>query len=436
MNAPLPRDLPLALPAPEPLLVILLVVAFLAHLLFVNLMLGGSLLTVFYEWRGLRQPAYDKLAQEIAKTVTVNKSMAVVLGVAPLLLINVLYTVYFYTANSLTGLAWILLIPLITVAFVLTYLHKYSWQALAAHKRLHLAIGALACLLFLAIPFVFLTNANLMLFPERWPDVRGFFSALLLPNVMPRYFHFLCASLAVSGLFLVGYLRRPGYDFAANLPGLEREAIVKEGYTLALAVSGVQFLVGPLVMLTLPSHGFSLRMLLSIGTGAAVALPALWLIWKEISAPAGQAGKRFVPIVGLFGLTVLLMVSGRHFYRETALAAHKGQMKVRTAAYELQVQAAQQEAAAAAEAEKTLPLPELGAKTFQQNCAGCHAAATKLVGPPVTEMREIYADNPAGLVAWIKAPGKKRPDYPQMPAFAHLSETQLEGLSAHILDSK
>lgn len=41
--------------------------------------------------------------------------MAVVLGVAPLLLINVLYTIHFYIANALTGTAWILLVPGIAV---------------------------------------------------------------------------------------------------------------------------------------------------------------------------------------------------------------------------------------------------------------------------------------------------------------------------------
>ncbi len=433
-QTPFPRDIPLPLPAPEPLLIVLLVIAFLAHLLFVNLMLGGSLLTVFYEWRGLRKPAYDELAHEIAKTVTVNKSLAVVLGVAPLLLINVLYTIYFYTANSLTGLAWIMLIPTITLAFVLTYLHKYSWEAMRHHKRLHLGIGICASGLFLLIPFVFLANATLMLFPDRWFSIQGFLSALSVPSVLPRYFHFLLASLGVSGLALVGYFRREQYDFEAHLPGLNRQEILKQGYTLTLGASCLQFLAGPLVMVTLPSHGFSAAMLGSIGLGILAALPALWLIWKELQSPL--PGKRFIQIGGLLSLTVLLMVSGRHLYRETALASHKHQMQIRTASYERQVQTAAAEAKAAEAAEASLPLPELGAKTFQQNCAGCHAAQTKLVGPPMTEMVKIYGSKPADFKAWVQSPGKKRPDYPQMPAFPQLSEKQLEGLAVYVLNSK
>ncbi len=126
MNAYIPHDIPLPLPAPEAFLKTLLVIAFIAHILFVNLMVGGSILTLFFEWKGRKNSKYDRIAYEIAKTVTVNKSLAVVLGVAPLLLINVLYTVWFYSSNALTGTAWIMIVPLVTMAFLLTYLHQYT----------------------------------------------------------------------------------------------------------------------------------------------------------------------------------------------------------------------------------------------------------------------------------------------------------------------
>ena len=77
---PIPRDFPLPMPASEIDLQVLIVILFLAHLLFVNLMVGGALLTVAFEIRGLRRPPYDALAKKIAATVTVNKSIAVVLG--------------------------------------------------------------------------------------------------------------------------------------------------------------------------------------------------------------------------------------------------------------------------------------------------------------------------------------------------------------------
>ncbi|HWV64801.1 hypothetical protein [Chitinophaga sp.] len=53
-GTPVPRDIPLDLPLPEWLLVVLLVVSFLAHIIFVNLMLGGSVLTLWAQLKGLK----------------------------------------------------------------------------------------------------------------------------------------------------------------------------------------------------------------------------------------------------------------------------------------------------------------------------------------------------------------------------------------------
>ncbi len=180
-QTPVPNDLPLDLPLPEWLLIVLLIVSFLLHIVFVNLMLGGSILTLWAQIKGLKDKDYDTLAHEIAKTITVNKSLAVVLGVAPLLSINTLYTLYFYSANVLTGLMWISIIPMVSVAFLLTYLHKYTWKSLENNKPMHLTIIGLAVLIFLFIPLIFLTNINLMLFPEKWGTIKGFLSALMLP---------------------------------------------------------------------------------------------------------------------------------------------------------------------------------------------------------------------------------------------------------------
>ena len=94
-NWPLPVDIPLPLPADSVLLQALLVLLFLWHILFVNLMVGGSLLTVAFQIIGRRRPDFDRLARAVAGTVTVNKSLAVVMGVGPLLAVNVYYTVYF-----------------------------------------------------------------------------------------------------------------------------------------------------------------------------------------------------------------------------------------------------------------------------------------------------------------------------------------------------
>lgn len=317
-----PRDIPLPQPLPEGLLVFLLVVSFLLHILFVNLMLGGSIITLWAEIKGRKDPRYDALAKEIAQTVTVNKSLAVVIGVAPLLTINALYTIYFYSANALTGTLWISIIPLVTVAFLLLYFHKYSWDRYKEKKGFHISLNIAAVALLLLVPLIFLANINLMLFPEKWETVKGSFSALFLSNVFPRFLHFLCASFAVTGLFLFGYMKRKAYAFDRAVPGFSRPEVLRKWYKLVLGASLLQLGLGPLNLFTLPWHAVNWTLGYLVLAGTAFAGLAMVLLWREIKGPDETLGKRFVPIVLVLTITVLIMGIGRHVYRASALAPH------------------------------------------------------------------------------------------------------------------
>ena len=431
-QVPVPRDLPLSLPLPHGVMVALLVFSFLAHILFINLMVGGSLLTLWSEIRGLKNKDYDTLAYELAKTITVNKSIAVVLGVAPLLTINALYTVYFYAANALTGLFWIAIIPLTTIAFLLTYAHKYSWKVLADNKPLHIGMLAIAVAIFLFIPFIFLTNINLMLFPEKWNTIRGFLDALLLPNVFPRYLHFIFASLGITGLFVFWYFGQKKYPFEERFVTLTRYDIRKKAYSLTFTASIIQFLIGPIVLLTLPSKGMSWHLVITILTGASFAVPALYWIWKGVTGPAEKIGLDFGKVALMLTITVVCMGSGRHLYRATALAPHQKLVAEKTAAYRAAVKKASEEAHLLRE-EK--PVGNDGEVIFQTKCSGCHNMTTKIVGPPVTEMVAIYKKDVTGLRNWIRKPGKKRADAPQMPVLG-LSEQEIKDVADYILKQR
>lgn len=340
-SVPVPRDIPLPLPLPEWLLVGLLVVSFLLHILFVNLMVGGSVLTWWFQRKSIKynQPGYDRLAREIASTITVNKSLAVVIGVAPLLSINALYTVFFYTANALTGTLWISIVPLVTLAFLLLYYHKYSWDKYSEEtpgrdpgrkKRIHTWINAAAVILLLFVPLIFLTNINLMLFPGQWASVKGFFSAMFLRNVIFRYFHFLCASMAITGLFLFWYMKRRQYDFASRIPGLSRHLVLKKWYKLALGASLLQLIFGPLNLFTLPWDAVHIDLIIILVGGACLAILAMVLIWFDLKSPEEKMGRWFYIIAAILSITVLLMGTGRHIYRAAALAPHQEAIQEKT----------------------------------------------------------------------------------------------------------
>ncbi|MDF1825228.1 MAG: cytochrome c [Verrucomicrobiales bacterium] len=430
-RTPVPRDLELPLPLPEPVLTVLLVLLFLLHIFFVNLMVGGTILVTFFEILGLRRPRWDELGYEIAKTVTVNKSLAVVLGIGPLLCINLLYTIQWYSANALTGHAWLLIIPLVTIAFLLAYLHKYTWHRwnTGRWKQLHLTIGLISLLLFLAIPVIFLANVNLMHFPSEWAKVKGFFSSLEPGNVFPRYVHFLLASIAIASLFMVGWFGRKSYPIERlegfTRPGLKRLFLKGTAFPTA-----AQFIAGPLLLFTLPKVGITTSLYQVILAGASVGLLVTWLLFREIRKSDDHVGNRYIPICFLFSLVVLGMGSGRQIYRQAALSEHKQEIADRTASYE----SALAEFRATHEATDTEANSKPAGETLFANCAACHAPEIQLVGPSLAEIAEIYAGNPEGIVAWAKAPGKKRPQLPPMPPFNHLGDEALHSIAVFMLE--
>lgn len=439
-NVPVPKDIPLDLPLPQWLLVTLLVVSFLVHIIFINLMLGGTLITLWAQMKGLKHKEYDVFAHEVAKTITVNKSMAVVLGVAPLLSINTLYTLYFYSANALTGYAWIMIIPLVTLAFLLTYLHKYTWEKMQHLKKLHIAIIGLASVIFLFIPLIFLTNVNLMMFPEKWGTVRGFLSALILPNVFPRYFEFLGACLSVTGIFLVWYNRRKNYPFEETYQALTRYDIKKLGYTIALIGLGLQILFGVIVLFTLPGKGQGFSVLAVMLAAGSLLVLALWWVWKSVMAPKQEIDLRFNKVVITMLAFMLLYGGSRQMYRHNALNKHQQLVAANTAEFQKLSKDAREhpeEEKEELELDASLGEHAKGGAIFKQKCGVCHKKDEKLVGPPMLEMVSIYKGKVSDLKSWIREPGKKRADFPQMPSFKdQLSDEELNELTAYILSIK
>lgn len=427
------KDVTLPLPLPEWLLIVVLILMFLVHLLFINLMVGGTILSFIYEILGKKNRDYITLSEEIGKTITVNKSLAVVMGVAPLLAINTLYTKFFYTANSLTGLVWLLVVPLVIISFLLVYLHKYTFKVLEQRPRLHLAILGAALALFLFIPFIFLTNINLMLFPDKWAVVRGFWDALLTPAVFTRYFHFVNASLAITGLFLVRYIGRKKYLFEDKFNTISRKELQRQFYKIAFYANLAQFVIGPINLLALPSIGMKADTLFTIIGGAIIAIVPTYYLWKEITASTENVGKYFIRIVVFFSITVLFMGTGRHLYRANAVRPYQVEMKKNTDNYLAKLKVAQQEAKAKAaeDAKKGVS----GKALFESKCVMCHAPNQALVGPSVKEIVGIYNGNSQGMKNWIDTPGKKRANSAQMPAFkGQFNDTEMEALVKYILE--
>jgi cytochrome c len=150
------------------------------------------------------------------------------------------------------------------------------------------------------------------------------------------------------------------------------------------------------------------------------------LMTMEVTGPIERGGRYWAPVVGLLGLTVVLMLQGRHMYREEATREHRQQMADASRAF------AAESAYMATADDPLMDLP-LGERTFRRQCATCHAMDERLTGPPMLELSEIYRDRgKRQLIDWVKQPGRERKDYPAMPAIT-LTEEQYGAVADYVL---
>ena len=200
---------PLALPAPPWLLWALLMLTFFLHVLAMNFVLGGSIITAIARWRGGENAA--PLTTAFGKAMPSIVATAITLGVAPLLFLQALYGRLFFTSAVLMAWVWFAVVPLVMIAYYGTY-------AISFGKRAKTAIAIVVAAIFVAIAFIYSNNMTLMLRPEHFlpmygASARGLHVNVSDPTLVPRFLHMLAGGIAVAGMCvaLFGVYTRDGW---------------------------------------------------------------------------------------------------------------------------------------------------------------------------------------------------------------------------------
>lgn len=184
----------------------LLLLTFPLHLLAMNAMLGGLAVAVVEHMRG--GEVRRQLAHHIAVALPLVIAFVVNFGVAPLLFVQVLYGQFFYSSSILMGSFWLLIVPVLIVAYYGAYLYDFRFQRLGAAGPW---LAAAVFLLLALVGFFLANNMLLMVLPERFGEYFTHREGNLLifdhPEFWPRFLHMLCGALAMGGLS-VGLLGR------------------------------------------------------------------------------------------------------------------------------------------------------------------------------------------------------------------------------------
>ncbi len=207
------------------------------HLVAMNIMLGSGFIAFVAPLAGGQQ--MHPLSRTVAGTLPYSIAFTINFGVAPLLFIQTLYGQFFYTSTVLMAVFWLAIFMLLIVSYYSVYLFNIRYDK-TGHNSMVLG---LTVSLLLVVAFVFSNNISLMQRPASWlayfQNRSGMLLALDDIALIPRYLHFMLASLSVGGLAIAVY-----YEFKRRHGAEDVERWITYGCNWFSVSSLINFMVG------------------------------------------------------------------------------------------------------------------------------------------------------------------------------------------------
>lgn len=288
---------------------ILLVLTFALHIIFVDLVIGGSFMAIYSYFRQGKN--YRALSKTFAKATIINLSLAIVLGVAPLLFVQVIYDPFWYTSNilSATWIIGVLFILMAAFSFVYIYYLKFYKQ------KKHVALwGILAFFLIILSAIIMHVISYQALFPEKWfgwyiqNNKINLYGFQLHAFQLPRLLHFIVASFALTGVFMMLY----SWYFTSR-EDMDHDYVTwvgKIGAKIALIFTILQMVIGIWWLLNIP-HNFYFYTNYVFLVSVSIAVILLLSLIKAQSDPTKYA----LPVAIITVITVLAMSAVREVLR-------------------------------------------------------------------------------------------------------------------------
>jgi mono/diheme cytochrome c family protein len=359
-------DILLSGPLPEEWIRGLLFTTFSFHIFFVLMTIGTAILALFYflqTW-WLNRPDEAKWGKTILRYFLVHKSLAVVLGVAPLLLIQVGFSVPFFNSIGIFVTYWMLIIVFLIVAFLLfdSLGHK-----IYVHRYLHLFLGIIALITLLIVPAIFVLILVTAENPDYWGSIirSGYrLNGILAVHWFLRYLHVIGAAIVFGAAF--------HYFFSVRDDGRKRLSMSK------WMMAGIlfQFIEGPALAFLLP-HKFDVIALIFL---TAAILSAAYIVWRLFAA--SNAGTvlhlRFIAPLLIFTLLSMLLI--RQHFQDLSFVPLEQKVKQNSDAY-IQLLSPYQSEAIGHYMHDIKLVYNNGPTIYSQSCSFCHGNDGNGKGP-------------------------------------------------------
>jgi len=313
------RD-PAGLPFYPVVFMLLSVLTFALHIFAVQVMLGASSLVISGAFRA--DPHWRRLASAMTDVAKIAVSVAIVIGVAPLLFVQVIYDPFWYTSSVLSA-RWVIgFIVIMIAAYLLLYVYYFSNYRADTSRTPRSRWAMLVSLaLFLVAGFLMHVFTSQMLHPDQWmqwyaPGGDLDTSGASLHAYNPwRFGFFILMAVPAVGAWLLAYARYLSGRADADLGYLA--FVNRLGARLLQVGVPLVLLLGGLWMATLPESaaGFGTSIWVWVALAALVAggiaahlargdgergsyLPLLVLLVVGIVIAAAREALRYVILYG------------------------------------------------------------------------------------------------------------------------------------------
>ena len=374
-----------------------LVISLFIFISFASVIFWGTGLSVYFKSNEKKHldDKYGKIAKDIIKLVTINKSTGLILGIVPLITLILIFAQLFQSAEVTNLIDLTASLILLSIAMVFIYIYKNS---LADLKKPRLVFGITGFIIMFFALWLFVAGMTVAVFHGHWQP-EGLFSDLFSSLVIIRFLYFVVASLAVTGGAVLFGIFSP---FA-------KKPIDDSDY-----------------------NEFVKSRMLTVTFAATILLPLIMFVNLFIVPDTSLSGAIFAyVIIGLFLLFLayhfLYMIFVKFSSKFTALLFFSLLLMLLTVIINDKIIISNttkvQSAILAVEYDKLLAelkgedvAVELnGEEIYKIRCASCHKFDIKLVGPPHNEVVPKYFGKEELLLAFIKNPSRIDETYPSMP---------------------
>ncbi len=407
---------------------------------FISMVLVGTLLSLIYKRKGFKQDnnIYIKFSKDLIETVTINKSMGIMLGIVSLITSVLIYIQLFHGANLITVEYLVWSFVFVTIGIILIYTYRYSlsfseiFNSLDESKedesvaeeirkyrtnsrKLSLKAGGFGIAFLIIGTWIFTAGVTLGFFTSKWNDTH-LLSVLFSWAVIARYITFLLLAAAFTGAaILFSFFYWEGGK--ENLNEEYKDFIRANG----IALTAIPAMILPLFLLLdltdLPGVTLSSSVFTFITLGVLLLFLGyhyLYLMYKNNNADYS---------LHVF-LVVLLTIFATIIADQTAMVnANKPQTFALAQNFDNVMTKL-----TASSAPPTIS----GEDIYKNICSACHSFDHKVVGPPYNQTLPTFHGDVDKLVDFILHPTHPIPGYPEMPN-PGLTQPQAHAVATYIL---